>query len=149
MYPVPIFASMPPIAPPMPVKPVDVPISGPLNKSVGSAWMLATQNACPKVTKHVAAIAIHAYGTSGAKIAAGMQQAPSAITNFRARGNVQPARINLPESQPPRIYPMSPKMNGRARRHAETRWYRFQRSPGLQTTERLGDEYLASTDAEV
>ena len=39
--------------------------------------MFETQNACPNVTKQVAAIAIHASGTKGAAIATGMQHAPS------------------------------------------------------------------------
>ena len=56
-YPVPNCASIPPIAPPDPEKPVTVPISGPRNMSVGSVCRFDTHSAWPNVVKHVAAIA--------------------------------------------------------------------------------------------
>src|SRR5215472_17386345 len=100
------------MAPPMPVKPEAVATSRPRNRSVGNACRFDTQNACPKVTKHVAAMAIHAAGTNGARIATGRQHAPSSITNLRERGRVHPLRMKYADSHPPSTYPIPPNTNG-------------------------------------
>src|SRR5579859_6020256 len=101
MEPVNQFASAPAIAPPIPEKPTAVPTSCGAKRSVGSVIRFDIQIEWPMTTAHIAARASHQEGTNGAIIAAGNKAAPMVIVVLRARETAQPARSNLPASQPP------------------------------------------------